>query len=133
MTVQAADYDHAKRSIKQSIWRGVRCKCPSCGKGKLFTKWLKVVPECNVCGEELYHERAQDLPPYLTISIVGHIVVALLMAVEARWDLSLTVHLLIWIPLATILTVTMMQPVKGGVVGLQWAIRMFGFGNEDKA
>ncbi|MEL6947671.1 MAG: DUF983 domain-containing protein, partial [Pseudomonadota bacterium] len=82
-------------------------------------------------GEELHHERAHDLPPYLNIFIVGHIVVALLMVVEAAVDWSLTVHLLVWTPLALGLSLVMMQPIKGTVVGLQWALKMFGFGGHE--
>jgi len=81
----------------------------------------------------LHHERAQDFPPYITITIVGHVIVTLLMIVEARTQWSLTTHLLVWIPLATVMTLGLMQPVKGGVVGMQWAVRMFGFGGEEEA
>lgn len=122
-----------KRAVRPAIWKGIKCKCPKCGEGAMFDKWLKVTPECKVCGEELHHEEAQDFPPYITITIVGHIVVTLLMIVEARSDWSLTTHLLVWIPLATILTLALMQPVKGGVVGMQWAVRMFGFGGDESA
>ncbi|MEO1398720.1 MAG: DUF983 domain-containing protein, partial [Pseudomonadota bacterium] len=62
---------------------------------------------------------------------VGHIIVALLVVVEAMVDLSLTVHLLIWVPLALAMSLAMMQPLKGGVVGLQWALKMFGFGGHE--
>ena len=118
------------RSVKQAILKGIKCRCPSCGEGKLFNKWLKVTPECSHCGEELYHERAQDFPPYITISIVGHIVVTLLMVVEANFEWSMNTHLAVWIPLGFVLALAMMQPVKGGVVGMQWALRMFGFSGE---
>lgn len=119
------------RSKTQAILRGLNNTCPNCGEGRLFVRWLKVDPVCSICGEELHHERAQDLPPYLNIFIVGHIIVALLMVVEAMVDLSLTAHLLIWVPLALAMSLAMMQPLKGGVVGLQWALKMFGFGGHE--
>ncbi|MEL6750681.1 MAG: DUF983 domain-containing protein [Pseudomonadota bacterium] len=122
-----------ERSKADAVWKGIKGTCPNCGEGQLFDRWLKVTPTCSACGEELHHERAQDLPPYITITIVGHIVVTLLMMVEANFEWSMTTHLLVWIPVATAMTLALMQPVKGGVVGLQWAIRMFGFGgNEEK-
>ena len=127
------DEDRPKRAVRPAILRGIQCKCPNCGEGKMFDKWLKVTPQCKTCGEELHHEQAQDFPPYITITIVGHIVVTLLMLVESRTNWSLTTHLLVWLPLATILTLTLMQPVKGGVVGMQWAVRMFGFDGEEQA
>ncbi len=119
------------RSKALAVKRGVQCRCPNCGTGKLFDRWLKVTPQCSACGEALHHEQAQDFPPYITITIVGHIVVTLLMMVEANYDWSMTTHLLVWIPLTIVLTLALMQPVKGGVVGFQWALRMFGFGDEE--
>jgi len=127
MSVEFANEQPDKRAVGKAILTGVKCKCPNCGEGPLFEKWLKVTPHCSACGEELFHERAQDFPPYITISIVGHIVVTLLLVVEANFELSMNTHLMIWLPLATVLTLGLMQPVKGGVVGMQWALRMFGF------
>jgi len=121
------------RSKRLAMMRGFKNKCPNCGEGRLFAKWLKVEPICGNCGEELHHERAQDLPPYLNIFIVGHIIVALLMVVEANVDLSLTTHLLIWVPLSLVFGLILMQPLKGAVVGLQWALKMLGFGDVSDA
>ena len=87
MSVQSVHDHSSHRSVRNAILTGVKCRCPSCGEGRLFDKWLKVTPVCNACGEELFHERAQDFPPYITISIVGHIVVTLLLIVEANIEL----------------------------------------------
>ena len=121
------------REVFPAVMKGVQNKCPSCGKGRLFKSFLKVEHECSGCGQELHHERADDFPPYIVIFIVGHIVVTALMMVEANWDLSMTTHVLMWIPLTIILTLLLLQPAKGGVIGLQWALRMHGFdGNGER-
>ena len=130
MNQQTVDWGREKRSIAAAIWKGTKGKCPSCGKAPLFDNWLKVTPQCQICDEELHHERAQDFPPYITISIVGHIIVTLVLVVEANTNWSMVTHMLIWLPLTILLSLVLMQPVKGGVVGLQWALRMFGFGGE---
>ena len=99
----------------------------------MFRSFLKVEHQCSHCQEELHHEKADDFPPYIVIFIVGHIVVTALMLVEANWELSMMTHVAIWIPITVVLTLLMLQPAKGGVVGLQWALRMHGFdGNGDK-
>ena len=121
-----------KRDVWQSIRRGITCRCPNCNSGKLFNGYLTVAPECPSCAENLSHEQAHDFPPYITIMIVGHIVVTLLMIVEARYDWSLGLHLAVWVPLTFLLSVALLRPVKGGVVGLQWALRMGGFGDADQ-
>ncbi len=115
-------------TIQQAIFRGARCKCPACGEGQLFRKYLKVADHCPACGEELFHHRADDMPAYIVISIVAHIVVGLLFWAEFTYAPPVWLHWLLWIPLTIILTLGLLPPVKGSIVGLQWALRMHGFG-----
>jgi uncharacterized protein (DUF983 family) len=115
------------RSPWRSMARGFMCRCPHCSQGRLFPRFLKVADVCEACGEEFHHHRADDLPAYLVIFIVGHIVVGAFMGVEAMVTLSTWQHLAIWAPLTLISTLALLQPVKGAVVGLQWALRMHGF------
>ena len=116
------------RSWKSAMWRGLRCRCPNCGKGHMFRAFLKVADTCDSCGEELHHQRADDAPPYFTMFIVGHIVVPLVVVVEKMFHPSLTVHMLLWLPVTLALTLLLLPLVKGAIVGLQWALRMHGFG-----
>jgi len=125
--VPLSDDNGRERSVSGALKTGFRGKCPNCGQGKLFSQFLKVSDECPNCGTELHHHRADDFPPYLVIFIVGHIVVTLVLMVEARWEMSTTAHLAIWIPLTLAMCLALLQPVKGAVVGLQWAHRMHGF------
>jgi uncharacterized protein (DUF983 family) len=118
------------RNWKLALWRGFRRTCPSCGKGKLFQTYLGVAPTCNHCHEDLSHQQADDAPPYFTIVIVGHIVVPLLLLVERVYMPPLWVHFVVWLPLTLFLTLWFLPRVKGATVGLQWALRMHGFGGE---
>ena len=119
------------RPLWQAMWRGFRGRCPHCGEGKLFRAFVKPVDACAVCGEEYHHQRADDLPAYLTIFVVGHIVVGAFMGVEAAVDLPLWAHMVIWGPLTFLLALALLQPLKGATIGLQWAYYMHGFGGED--
>ena len=71
-----------KRDLFRAMRRGFRCRCPNCGKGALFAGYLKPLPECRVCGEDLSHQRADDAPPYFTILIVGHVIVPIMVTVS---------------------------------------------------
>lgn len=106
-------------------------RCPSCGEGKLFASYVKTRDHCDNCGEAFHHHRADDLPAYLVILVVGHIVVGSFMGVEATSTLSLWQHLAIWIPVTIAMSLAMLRPTKGAVVGLQWALYMHGFGGHD--
>ena len=37
-------------TLSQSIVRGLACKCPRCGKGKLYQGFLTLRPACENCG-----------------------------------------------------------------------------------
>lgn len=122
------DADRPPRSVWQAMWRGFRERCPRCGTGAMFRKFLKVADHCPHCGEELHHQRADDAPPYFTITIVGHIVVGGVLAAERAFQPSLWAHAAMWLPLTVVSSLILLPRIKGAIVGLQWALRMHGFG-----
>jgi uncharacterized protein (DUF983 family) len=117
----------APTSAMDAMKRGLLGRCPACGEGRMFRAYLKVADECPACGEELHHHRADDLPAYLVIVIVGHIVVPLVLGIETRYAPDYWVHFALWPALTLGLSFGMLQPVKGAVVGLQWFMGMDGF------
>lgn len=116
------------RDVGQAIWRGLACRCPHCGKGRMFRAYLKVADQCDACGEELNHHRADDFPPYIAIMIVGHLLVGAMLHMDMVWHVAPVVYMVSMIPLAILLPLAMLPSIKGGIVGLQWANRMYGFG-----
>ena len=118
----------ADRPLAQALARGLRCRCPNCGEGRLFASYLRSVDACSVCGEEIHHHRADDLPPYLTIFIVGHLVVAMFLAADEMVALPMWAHLAIWVPVTLVLSLGLLQPLKGATIALQWSLRLGGFG-----
>ena len=117
----------AKRNVWTALKRGLRGRCPRCGEGKLFRAFLKVADHCEVCGLDFTPHRADDLPAYLVIVIVGHIVVPMILWIETDYSPSVPLQLAIYLPLTLVLSLALLQPVKGAVVGVQWALRMHGF------
>lgn len=101
-----------------ALGRGLRGLCPSCGKGRLFQGFLRVVPECRHCGAPLGEVRADDAPPYFTIVLVGHIVIPGMLIMEQNLAPPLWLQMAIWVPLTLLLTMGLMRPVKGATVGL---------------
>jgi len=116
------------RDLWRSVRRGLMCRCPNCGQGKLFRAYLKVNDTCPACGEELFHHRADDLPPYIAILIVGHVLVGIMLDLEmSHQNINPLLYLATLVPLAIVLPLVLLPSIKGGVVGLQWANRMHGF------
>jgi uncharacterized protein (DUF983 family) len=124
---RTAEHSADRRPVWRSLRLGVSGLCPHCGSGALFSSYLEVVKGCGHCGEEFYHHRADDAPPYFTIFLLGHIVLPLALIVEFIWHPTLLVHLSLWIPLAILMALMILPRVKGAIVALQWALRMHGF------
>jgi len=121
---------HAAREPRvtwPAVWNGMKCRCPNCGKGKLFRAYLKVADTCSECGEELRWHKADDMPPYISIFIVGHLIIGLMMELEAVAPQHPMVYMATMVPLALLLPLAILPSIKGAVVGLQWANYMHGF------
>lgn len=117
-----------ERSVPNAMWRGTLCRCPHCGQGKMFRAYLKTAEQCDVCGEELSHHRADDFPPYIAITIVGHIIIFLMLHLDMTYHVQPITYVVTMVPLAIVLPLAMLPSIKGAIVGLQWANRMYGFG-----
>jgi uncharacterized protein (DUF983 family) len=122
-----------RRPLGLAMGRGFSCRCPNCGKGKLFRAYLKVVDRCDVCGEDLHHQRADDAPAYFTIVIVGHFIISGVLATEfIAPDAPFWIPTLIWCVLTLLASLWLLPRIKGALVGLQWANRMHGFGGVEE-
>jgi uncharacterized protein (DUF983 family) len=115
------------RPVLRSMMRGALLRCPACGTGAMFRRYLKVSDACPGCSEALHHQRADDAPPYFTIVIIGHVVVSLVLAVEMAYRPPLWLHAALWLPMTVVLALLTLPLVKGALVGLQWALLMHGF------
>lgn len=121
----------AKRNVWAAMKRGLRCRCPRCGEGKLFCAFLKVDDHCSVCGQDFTPHRADDLPAYLVIVLVGHFVVPMILWIETDYSPPVPLQLAIYLPFTLIASLLLLQPVKGAVVAVQWALRMHGFDEQN--
>ena len=120
--------DEAKRSVGLSLKRGFLGRCPRCGDGAIFRAYLKVNDNCPACGEALHHQRADDAPPYVTMLIVGHILIVLYVAAEDYGPaLPAWVDVVMFCLVGMGMSLLLLPRVKGALIGLQWALRMHGF------
>lgn len=120
----------SERPVPQAVLRGWRQTCPACGRGSLYRAFLKVKDTCGSCKEPLHHQRADDAPAYFTMVVVGHVVVGGLLSLERAYAPPSWVQLAIWLPFTVILSLLLLPRIKGMLVGLQWALRMHGFGGK---
>jgi uncharacterized protein (DUF983 family) len=113
-----------RRPFLPSMLRGLKGRCPACGKGAMFWAYLKVEVNCAACGHELGRYPADDGPAYFTILLVGHLVIAPLLFLPIVWQAPAiyTVPGTL-IPLAA-LTLALLPRVKGAFIGLLYALNV---------
>ena len=97
----------------------------------MMSSYLKVRRSCAACGEPLHHHKADDMPAWATILIVGHIVVGGMVSTEFAWAPPVWLHWAVWPALALTLSLLLLPRIKGIVVALQWAWGMHGFGESE--
>jgi len=102
------------------------CRCPRCGKGRLFAGPLKVRQACEICGLDLSDQDAGDGPAVFAILFLGMIVVGLAALVEIKLAPPIWVHLVLWTPLILAGALAMLRPLKAGLIALQYRHRLLG-------
>jgi uncharacterized protein (DUF983 family) len=95
----------------------------------MFDGYLSVAKTCGSCGLDLTPQRADDGPAYLTIVIVGHLLVLFLVPAYKTWDWPPAVMATVFSVLAVVLSLFLLPRLKGALIGFQWAKRMHGFSN----
>ena len=111
------DYDRSPPSILSA---GLGCRCPRCGRARLFSGFLTLRPACERCGLDYTFIDSGDGPAFFVMSIVGIVVVGLAMWVEFTWEPPIWVHMALWLPLTVALSFAMVRPAKGLMIALQF-------------
>jgi uncharacterized protein (DUF983 family) len=97
--------------------------CPRCGNRTLFAGLATFAPKCRACGLDFSTFNVGDGPAAFLIFIVGGIVVALAILLELRASPPWWLHVLLWLPLAAILTVGLLRLAKALLLALEYRHR----------
>ena len=116
-----ADFHHP---LFRSVGRGLAQRCPNCGKGGLYRRYLKVRPQCEACGHDLARYPADDGPAYLTILLIGHLIVGPALFFPVVWETPPQISLPIILGVLTVVTLLALPRVKGGWIGLMYALQV---------
>lgn len=100
---------------------GFTCRCPRCGRGKLFNGFLTVAPNCDSCGLDYSFDDSGDGPVVFIILLAGSLVVGLALWVEIAFAPPFWVHAVLWTPLVLISTLGLLRPLKATMIALQYA------------
>lgn len=108
----------------RSVGRGLRHRCPACGQGKLYRKYLKIQDDCPSCGHPLKRYPADDGPAYLTILLIGHLIIAPLLFFPIVWEAPAYYSLPIILSSLTVVTLLALPRIKGLWVGMMYALQV---------
>ena len=122
MTQTEEPRDEGPRDTGRAIWQGMLGRCPNCGQGRLFAGYLRVCPTCSVCGAPLGRHRAADGPAFVTITVVGLLLIPILWVGFAAFRPSPWVLALVATAAVGVLTLVVLRLAKGGFVGYLWAM-----------
>ena len=107
-------------TVTTSAMRGIACKCPRCGKGKLYSGFLTLRPRCEACELDYAFIDAGDGPAVFIIMIAGAIVVGCALFVEIKYQPPFWVHAALWLPLILATTLLPLRAMKALLIALQF-------------
>ena len=99
--------------------RGFKKKCPSCGESPLFSKFLKIIPKCKNCGKNLSAYKSDDGPAYITILIVGHLIIPIVLLIEKNLSPPIVLQMTFWPIITIIFSLWLLPKIKGAFIGFQ--------------
>lgn len=112
--------EHVPATLSQTAMRGLICKCPRCGEGRLYSGFLTLRPDCEVCGLDYAFIDAGDGPAVFIIMIAGFIVVGSALVVEIKYQPPFWVHAALWGPLILATTLLPLRSMKALLIALQY-------------
>ncbi|ACE99462.1 protein of unknown function DUF983 [Rhodopseudomonas palustris TIE-1] len=107
-------------TVFQSALRGIACRCPRCGEGRLYTGFLTLAPRCEVCGLDFSFIDVGDGAAVFTILIGGAIVVLCALIVEVKYQPPFWLHAALWLPLVLVTTLLPLRAIKALLIALQF-------------
>ncbi|MEO8432064.1 MAG: DUF983 domain-containing protein [Acidobacteriota bacterium] len=97
--------------LRTVLWRGLRLRCPVCGKGKLFKSYFAMQERCSACGVAFAREHGQ----WVGSLDINTFLCAFLLMIGAGFGplWSLRTSLIVWISAAVLVPIATFRFVRG--------------------
>ena len=107
-------------TLASTVAAGLCARCPACHRGKLYSGFLALAPNCETCG--LYYAFADsgDGPAVFVILVAGFVVTGLALLAEILYAPPYWLHAVLWGSLAIILPLALLRSFKGVLIALQF-------------
>ena len=99
------------------------CRCPRCGKGKLYHGLLTVADQCSHCGLPLKGHEQGDGPAFFAVLIIGALSATGAAIIESKFSPPYWVQAAIWVPFVLIGSVISLRWFKALLIATQYRLR----------
>jgi uncharacterized protein (DUF983 family) len=99
---------------------GLGGKCPRCGQGALFKKYLSLNDRCDICRLDFSKADSGDGPAVFVMFIVGFIAVAVAFVARFVWFAPIAGAFFVSGVVAVVLSLVLLRPFKATLIALQY-------------
>lgn len=99
---------------------GLKGRCPRCGTGDLFKGYMTLKPKCSACGLDYSFVDTGEGPAVLVMLFVGFLILGMALWLDAQVSMSVWLHIIIWVPIAIILSLLLLRKMKAIMIALQY-------------
>ncbi len=122
--------DSHSSKFRWIIESGLKGLCPRCGKGAMFTSWLKIAPRCECCGLDYRFAAPDDGPAFFSLCIVAFPLTFVVVWLQVAYDPPWWVHLFTSLPFMLLGCLLPLRPITGWLVASQYVNRAIEAGTE---
>ena len=108
--------------LPNPLLAGLACRCPRCGKGKLFPGLfsLSLSGKCGSCGLDYTFIDSGDGPAVFAIFILGFLVLGGALIAEFKFGVPVWGHVLLWGILTPLVALALLRSLKALLAALQY-------------
>lgn len=114
----------ARPALQVALARGVMGRCPNCGRGKLFSAYLKQVERCSECGARFGDIESDDAAPWFTILLASMAAAPLYFMFQTLLASHFITTMLLLVLIVVALILVLLPRVKGALLSAFWLLRL---------
>ncbi|WP_411291736.1 DUF983 domain-containing protein [Sphingorhabdus sp.] len=105
--------------------------CPQCGHKTLFAGLGRFAEKCGNCGLDYSSFNVGDGPAALLTMVIGALIIVFALMLDAAFHPPFWVHVIIWVPFTTALTVLTLRMAKAALLAAEFRNRAHEAGKSD--
>ena len=105
--------------LGKAVKAGLLSRCPVCGEGPLYARYLKIRSRCTHCGADFSSADTGDGPAFFVMFLALILLTPAALIFEIAVRPPIWVHGLVWVPLTVGLCMALLPSFKAVMFALQ--------------